>query len=333
MRYSLIFLLISATAQAGGVSGGGGNTKPSERPTTVEVRSLVEKSRLFLTLYFNQYERDPFAVGPENDTIRRKLFGIEKHTIQDRIATVKIIEELRGPCYDLSGKPVDGSARGAEPRSVCLSIPRVTKKLSRENYEKQILALLVHEYSHLIGTTEEEATLLQEQALEHFKYFTEGKPIIEDSVSEYISFTEKAVTELKEQLPALEGKSWNEIFLIFDGTDARHAHLKGDDEMDRFQILDLRMKKYFESYVKDKSFYARLGFCALGMSIPSIRKNCQNNVDAIFKDGAEIECSNGQVCRKITDHASTRLELTDNLQYLKEFLAYGRRLARLRFNP
>lgn len=166
MKYSIFLLsLIAAlpTAFAGGFSGGGGNVKPGQPISKEEAIRAIEQNRRYVLFYFNAREQF-LKSGGEWTALDRKLFGATP-TVLDRAAVIRVTVEKDGPCFDGKGNAVDGSAVATEPQSICISAARLAEKVDRQSFQTQVVALMIHEYSHLVGLNEREANALQSNAL------------------------------------------------------------------------------------------------------------------------------------------------------------------------
>jgi hypothetical protein len=73
------------------------------------------------------------------------------------------------PCYDSAQNPVDGSVANFHEGTFCISAYSIAQKVHRKEIPAQSAALLMHEYSELVGLTESEAVSLQSHVLEDFK--------------------------------------------------------------------------------------------------------------------------------------------------------------------
>jgi hypothetical protein len=164
---SILATLAPLAALAGGVTGGGGNTHPAQPVTAAEVKESIRGARLYVAAYLNhlELEKNEAALWQAQPLVPGKLFG--PSPTLDRVLNlpIRIVED--GPCLDPAGTAMDGSAT-LSPPEVCLSVPRIQEKLSREALRSQVIALALHEYSHLSGTTEPEAEFLQSMALDNF---------------------------------------------------------------------------------------------------------------------------------------------------------------------
>ncbi len=142
----------------GGVGSGGGGSLPVNPVSPFMVESIAKDSKIFLRLLFNQLE----AQGSLNDqpAIRAKLFG-GGQTIHDFIKNYGIFFAVDKPCFDSAGEPRDGSIFAPEPNKICISPFSIAQKIPASEAFPQIIALIAHEYSHLVGTDENEAVYLQ----------------------------------------------------------------------------------------------------------------------------------------------------------------------------
>ncbi|QDK45236.1 hypothetical protein DOM22_08745 [Bdellovibrio sp. ZAP7] len=66
-------------------------------------------------------------------------------------------------CY-ANGESKDAAAYSTPSNSICVSTWTLKTKLQLDNFKSQVLSLMIHEYSHLIGFNEEQATTLQQQS-------------------------------------------------------------------------------------------------------------------------------------------------------------------------
>lgn len=169
LNCTLFLLGINSALAAGGISGGGGTRTPKHPVSSEEVKVLINSSKHEITKYFNKLE---IYFGLNNKEhchleICQKLFGGEK-SIQSIIAETSVHLEEERPCLSPQGIAYDGYAPGPIENSICISVYNITKKVSKREARSEILALMAHEYTHLLGSTEEEAELLQEDILDAF---------------------------------------------------------------------------------------------------------------------------------------------------------------------
>ena len=168
-------LTITRLAQAGAVSGGGGGTLPAFPVDEQTLVRAVIESRGPIDAFLKGIESLyllPSGSASAPPHAFDKLFAPGADVFK-LLADVKVHLERENPCYDSDGKPVDGSSVTKTPNGICISLPRLKEKLNISNYQAEIVALVLHEISHLLGTTEEEAVEIQKEA---FFRFNEMQP-------------------------------------------------------------------------------------------------------------------------------------------------------------
>lgn len=163
MKTGFITLLISSLIcssvfahDRGGMDGGGGGTLPADPASVYEVRLVAENARVALYFMFNSYE----PISSFRESLHRKLYG-GPVKVQDVLSRIRIDVREDKPCYDRFGKERDGSIFGEKPDTVCISAFSIAPKTSQGLIESEVIALLAHEVSHFLGTTESEAEQLQ----------------------------------------------------------------------------------------------------------------------------------------------------------------------------
>lgn len=141
----------------GGITSGGGGTLPANPISIAQVYDVINTSRQVLRLYINFQKQFPLDISKSTSR-----FFTDKTNLLTVLEDVDL-EVLRDkPCKDKSGVEVDASIYGSRPGSICLSAFRVAPKLIKEIAHTEINALLLHELSHLLGASEDEAVALQE---------------------------------------------------------------------------------------------------------------------------------------------------------------------------
>ncbi|MGZ3769646.1 MAG: hypothetical protein ACXVCP_08585 [Bdellovibrio sp.] len=163
------FLLLSLNSVAapklkdGGMSGGGGGTIITDPVGNEAIEQILTSSRRDLYLYFNKLSMYPYPTDNRIDNI--------KNRIQQIIADITIYPSYEG-CNDKAGNDVDGSIYSPVQASICISIKNLGKKLTRDNAQAQTIALVGHEYAHLLGYSEEDAVFIQNWILSAFSNFS-----------------------------------------------------------------------------------------------------------------------------------------------------------------
>lgn len=156
------FSVFSLPVFAGGIIGGGGGTILPNPAAVDRIRGAISESKVDLVLLANSLS----TMSPEMmPTLWPKLFDGEKK-IQSVIVGTKIeVLDSKACRNPVTGEEEDAAAPGSTPDSVCISVSRIAPKLTDENYRPQILALLFHEFAHLLGADEIEAEGLQRFAI------------------------------------------------------------------------------------------------------------------------------------------------------------------------
>ena len=151
-----------AIAQVGGgADTGGGNTIGSATVTTEDVKKYIELSKDLSVYIFRRKEF--LLLSSQHDgtvlaSLGKKLFKVQKSVYQVLRDAVLQPKE-KGPCYDSQGNEVDASAKDAP--NLCFSLERLSARLNKDSVQSEVLAIVAHEVSHMVGTTESEAKFLQ----------------------------------------------------------------------------------------------------------------------------------------------------------------------------
>lgn len=168
----LLSTAIATSAFAGGIGSGGGNTLPPNLITPQEVQRIASPSVAgpILRLYLNSIENGGLYF-PELEAPQAlpKLFNGAR-TIHDVIRTTGIYVNMEGPCFDKDGNPMDGSTIAPIQNHICISAFSISKKLSVLEGFHQVVGLIAHEFSHLLGATELEAEVLQARVVWQLTY-------------------------------------------------------------------------------------------------------------------------------------------------------------------
>lgn len=159
-----------------GAGGGGGLVNPVPLEMSA-VRRAVSESRQTILYYLFENQKifrgkigekvyfcdDPEEATPEKQRwcdASKKIFR-SSPDILALLNDVKIEFSEIDSCYDAAGHTVDGSVSGQPTNQICISGKNLVEKLDTFFYEPQIAGLVLHEISHWLGSTEEEAAALQ----------------------------------------------------------------------------------------------------------------------------------------------------------------------------
>ncbi|WP_413576128.1 hypothetical protein ACLVWU_17230 [Bdellovibrio sp. HCB290] len=158
----LPFILLSqnlfANGNTGGMDGGGGGTLPANPATINQVRTIAQEAKPELLFLFNSYEYFG-SISP--DSLHTKLFG--RSRVQDVLKELRLEVRVDKPCYTSKGTEVDASIYATKHNTICLSASRIAPKVDVAAAKREVIALLMHEVSHFMGATEEEAVNFQKE--------------------------------------------------------------------------------------------------------------------------------------------------------------------------
>lgn len=168
---TLIFLFTftdvpSAFSLAGGISGGGGNVIvniPAKTLVSTESAELaVETMRANLPDYVAM-KRSQYLDGSMPVDQRRGFAAVFDSPISiDQVLNAVPTQILEhNSCRNFRNEKVDGSTVTADGKNICISAFRISRKVDRLDIDAQATALLMHEYSELVGLDENQAIQVQ----------------------------------------------------------------------------------------------------------------------------------------------------------------------------
>jgi hypothetical protein len=163
----LLFFPLTTFAMGGVSDGGGGTTNPDPVGAERVAESIEGYGLKLLNIWLNAKEYEFLISGSLPDRPESKLF-LASPSVFEVIAKTKVEIRMSESCYDKNGQAWDGSIYASEPGAICLSAFTMGPKLNSHNVEAETLALYMHEISHLMGYTEEEAREIQSHALSAF---------------------------------------------------------------------------------------------------------------------------------------------------------------------
>ncbi len=149
-----------ATSSEGGISGGGGGTLPATPASRYDIARALQLARGDLRIFLRGWENDKFS----SSDLHKKMFGGTPNLLTVLESTDLEVADTK-PCFDHEGLPVDGSIYASFPGTICISSFTIAPKLSPEQVRTEVLALVIHELSHLVGADEKEAVELQKRAV------------------------------------------------------------------------------------------------------------------------------------------------------------------------
>lgn len=169
---SLMCSLMSASAYAaGGVSGGGGNlispTAPTEKQNPREIRKVIKRSRKLLKKFINAKYELYMSGNMDDESLRlySVLFADNENNLHEAMEEISLDIQLKKPCYDSFGTAFDGSTYHQKGRSICISAFTIAEKCDKSEVPTQATALVLHEFSEVVGLSDEDAIILQNQVI------------------------------------------------------------------------------------------------------------------------------------------------------------------------
>ena len=168
-------IFVTAATMAGPKDGGGGNADSGSLLGVSDIHQILESIQPLTAAYFKYSSvADTSDVGYYGDAARAPIgnllfSGPHRDAIMQKVFAVKPMILDQGPCASPLNETREGAA-SRNPDSVCFSPELLAKRgdIRSSNAYSILVALAVHEYSHLLGTTEEEAVFVQGVALKDF---------------------------------------------------------------------------------------------------------------------------------------------------------------------
>jgi hypothetical protein len=165
----------AATISSGGVTGGGGNllttSSPSDPMSSTDVEFKVRRLGPAVIDFLSEKQSD-FQNGkmPAGDLQTFAPIFEGQGDVRATLAPVKLNVPGDRSCFSSDGQEFDGSNQGtASAISVCISAQRIAPKVDQTTLLPQASALLVHEFSEILGATDEQAYALQRAALKQLQ--------------------------------------------------------------------------------------------------------------------------------------------------------------------
>lgn len=282
-----VFLVLTAAPSfsqlktPGGMSGGGGDVPPFWSIDYGTFGDFIISSRAELIMFFNA-QRKHQMMYPEF----RKLYSSDRSII-DVIREIPIYNntDQYRPCVDASGNPVDASIYSIKVNTVCISQSRLTSKISRHDGRNQILALLAHEYSHLIGFSEEEAKALQRQVLSLL--IEDSRDRVLESLNESTSLFGYLSGALINRAHSEDSKSWNQNCFFANRFLAYMGQIEKSEGLNQFSVFK------DDDFDEFRLFFVKIEILALGACAHSdydpYRETKKEMMERIFGQATSVE--------------------------------------------
>lgn len=146
------------------MDGGGADYVVDADATPQDVLQAIEKARLITPFVLRFFEHLPktsfdmlqneawFSLSEQRRFM--DIFGVEG-MVQGYFVQVEWDIRKDEACHDEFGKPKAASAFPYESKSICLSVPLLSKAAKKVNLIQRIIGIIVHELAHKHGIVEE----------------------------------------------------------------------------------------------------------------------------------------------------------------------------------
>ena len=189
------------------------------------------------------------------------------------------------PCFDGDGNPTDGSVHLPWPNEICISRGTLGQKLKASDAVAQTTALVAHEYFHLIGLSEQQATALQEKVLNAFSVTPIWMATV--ALANREGMAKKLITHIESFLDSSNDVSWNTICPLAEKIDSSLQSLSEIEKMDSFvSVHDNAARKKSRSY-ELKAISLVMGACGKSDYHPA-RKEFTQTHETYFQRRTQI---------------------------------------------
>lgn len=191
-------------SEEGGISSGGGGTLPADPASVHQIRNHLRDAKRDLRLFFrNEKFSAQYHVSPTN--LEKKIF-LQKDSILEVLERTNIELLTDKACHDSAGNEVDGSIYASRPNTICISAFRIAPKVPKELARTEVLGLIAHELSHLVGADEDEAIEFQKNVVWSFKYYKVDEQttgLLVDDLYNSVSRTQNGIADIIEKYDQL----------------------------------------------------------------------------------------------------------------------------------
>ncbi|WP_413574505.1 hypothetical protein ACLVWU_09780 [Bdellovibrio sp. HCB290] len=156
---SLTVLLLLGSLQVFATTvriGNGGDTNSGSEVSFIQLSKVIDDYKRDIPLLISSWTNLKFGAPLSQNELADLLTVVQKVPVQVL---------LQKPCFD--GTTDKDAVAFQNPPQICISTFQLQNKLTTANYKNQIVSLLVHEFSHLIGFDENRAVQLQQFTLQY----------------------------------------------------------------------------------------------------------------------------------------------------------------------
>lgn len=327
--------------EEGGVDGGGGGTLPANPIKVYRAVEIIKNAKKDLWAVFNI---QTFFDRKTPSILNSKLF-MQPVTLWDIFysTNLEILEDRA--CKDSVGRDVDGSIHASRPNTICISAYRIAPKLIEERARTEILALIAHELSHLVGANEIEARQFQAEIADDLsdlvtKSWTENytKVLATDSQQLFSNIARLEVNVPKMKLSKLADDIDRVVngFLSFGTTDnffAQRAFTMDEQAAFELQFSRLALASLWihSQTGTPESYYTEL----LDQAFQGADEIPNRQFDNPYSFGPSTDDIYGDVIlRRIHDRTELQAEISSISKYIESLAtAMGQLSLNIRPNP
>lgn len=178
-----LLALVFVTSQAyskygfetdGGVSGGGGFLISPETPdqytSPQKIEDLIKKHA--------ESSLEKYLISKKQKFDKGQLPGHELATLEpilkqgaifNTMKKTNLVVEEDHSCFGAQGEPTDASFFNQKKKAICISAKNIAEKVHPKELKPQALALMMHEYSEIMGLADQDAVGVQKIVLDDLK--------------------------------------------------------------------------------------------------------------------------------------------------------------------
>jgi hypothetical protein len=319
----------------GVIDGGGGGTLPIDPVSVGTIEGIALHSKKHLRLYsrflrVNYLKNSAAASGWE-----QKLSGGSR-TLVDVVEDTGIEVRNNDNCYDAAGNAVDASIFASHPGSICLSAFRIAPKLDADGASHQTLALIVHEFAHLLGTSEVEAVDAQKVASRRLKSESYPIDVFTDQANYWSNASAREISRLITALDSGERLSSDAYERLVDAAGSAIRHCNFYDESQAISIYPTNLHQDYMSLVQIRMRLIDLFLTTQRRYHPDEASEAQRKIDRVFGLNTSIPFSQianlpgnafaSSLVVKVADRQGVRDQLVVMKSYFESQLPYLKRI-------
>lgn len=235
-----------AAGGGAGNDGSGGNSDP-DYVTKLDIMDYTADSFETIADVFR------YLSFSQSSNIYNSVLFKGPRTVFDSLYSVTINYKPDEPCIDNEGNEKDGAA-DIKRQTICLSLARIQKRLNKGNLKRELMALLVHEISHLAGANEMQAMALQDEVRPWITLASMDNSLSEDGSDFYLYQHVMKAAEQK------DGATYaREIQLTLESARQVESHL---EEGNHARMMDVKELAYYRQKLQELTVFSQIPLAA-----------------------------------------------------------------------